>query len=479
MQSEELVLLVNKIKSHKCEMQTVEVKAAEAGCPTRLYNSLSSFSNQDSGGVIVFGLTEERGFATVGVYDAQDLQKKVTEQCKQMEPGVRPLFTVVELEGLTVVSAEIPAADISDRPVFYKGVGRMKGSYIRVGESDEPMSEYEIYSYEAFRKQTRDELRSLKNKELADINKDEIALFLAKLRARKPNLAGLIDQKILALSGIYSGDELTLAGLLLFGLYPQALFPQLCITAVVVPGTQIGEIGEDSERFVDNKKIEGTLSQMIEGALAFVYRNMREKTIIDEKARRADRPEYPVKAIREIVLNAVIHRDYSLHTENSPIRIMMFQDRIEVENPGGLYGRITLSNLGKVGADTRNPYIASNLEIMIDTENRFSGIPTIINEMEKAKLPPPIFETGRGVFKVTLYNKKATPNHAGGETMVERLLAFCETPRTRAELEKFTGFSRYYTMSKAVKPLLESGQLRMTMPEKPRSAKQRFVSIDI
>ncbi len=76
-----------------------------------------------------------------GVYDPQDLQKKVTEQCKQMQPPVRALFTACEIDGVTVVSAEIPGVDIADRPVFYKGVGRIKGSYVRVGESDEPMNE--------------------------------------------------------------------------------------------------------------------------------------------------------------------------------------------------------------------------------------------------------------------------------------------------------------------------------------------------
>jgi len=405
MQQEELITLIHRIKEHKCEMQAVEVKAAEKGCPTRLYNTLSSFSNQDIGGVIVFGLSEEGGFLTNGVYDAQDLQKKVTEQCKQMEPAVRPLFTVASFENKTVVSAEIPGVDIAQRPVFYKGVGRIRGSYIRVGESDELMSEYEIYSYEAFKRKLNDELRVLDKSEFNEVNQSEIILFLAKLRTKKPNLTVLTDEKNLALSGIYYENRLTLAGLLLFGLYPQALFPQFCITAVAVPGTQIGDIGEYEERFLDNKKIEGTLPQMIEGAIAFINRNMKEKTIIDRNGKRADKTEYPVRAIREIILNAVIHRDYSIHTEKSPIRILLFRDRLEVENPGGLYGRITLSSLGKVGADTRNPYIASNLEIMIDTENRFSGIPIIINEMEKAKLPPPVFVNSRGVFKVILYNE--------------------------------------------------------------------------
>ncbi|MCL1873031.1 MAG: putative DNA binding domain-containing protein [Clostridiales bacterium] len=475
MQQDELILLAKKIKEHKCEMQEIEVKAAEKGCPLRLYDTLSSFSNQDSGGVIVFGIAEEKGFDPVGVYDAQDLQKKVTEQCKQMEPVVRPLFTVALDKGKALVSAEIPGADIIERPVFYKGAGRLKGSYIRVGESDEQMSEYEIYSYEAFKRKTNDELQVLAKSEFSEVNQSEIILFLAKLRSKKPNLGELTDQKNLALSGIYSENNLTLAGLILFGLYPQALYPGLCITALVVPGYKIGDIGDDEERFSDNKKIEGTLPQMIDGAIAFIIRNMREKTIIDSNGRRADKTEYPIRAIREVVLNALIHRDYSIHTERSPVRILMFKDRIEVENPGGLYGRITLGNLGKIGADTRNPYIASNLEIMIDTENRFSGIPIIINEMAKAKLPPPVFENKRGVFKVTLYNEEKIKSSGNSDPIAERLLAFCQTPRTRAELEEFTGFSRYYTMSKIVQPLLDSKQLRVTLPDKPKSVKQMYI----
>ena len=89
MQTEDLSKLVAKIQHLQCEMQTIELKAANKGCPTRLYDTLSSFANQDEGGIIVFGLDENKNYAAVGVYDAQDLQKKVTEQCKQMSPMVR------------------------------------------------------------------------------------------------------------------------------------------------------------------------------------------------------------------------------------------------------------------------------------------------------------------------------------------------------------------------------------------------------
>jgi len=136
MQTDDLIALVKRIQTLQCESQTIEVKSAHDGAPTRLYNTLSGFANQDDGGIIVFGLDERLGFQTVGVYDPQDLQKRITEQCKQMEPVIRPLFTVCTIDDLTVVAAEIPSTDADQRPVFYKGVGRIKGSYIRVGESD-------------------------------------------------------------------------------------------------------------------------------------------------------------------------------------------------------------------------------------------------------------------------------------------------------------------------------------------------------
>lgn len=75
MQARELEELVESIRRQKAEGQTVEVKAAHQGCPQKLYDTLSSFSNQDSGGTIVFGLDEKADFALVGVYDLQDLQK--------------------------------------------------------------------------------------------------------------------------------------------------------------------------------------------------------------------------------------------------------------------------------------------------------------------------------------------------------------------------------------------------------------------
>ena len=91
---EELRELAAKVRAQRAEAQFLEVKAAKDGCPKRLYDTLSGFSNQDSGGILIFGLDERAAFRAVGVYDLHDLQKKVTEQCNQMEPPVRAVFTL-------------------------------------------------------------------------------------------------------------------------------------------------------------------------------------------------------------------------------------------------------------------------------------------------------------------------------------------------------------------------------------------------
>lgn len=492
MQTEDLHKLVDKIQRLQCEMQTVELKSANKGCPTRLYDTLSSFANQDEGGIIIFGLDETKGFAVVGVYDAQDLQKKVTEQCNQMSPQVRALFTVCEFGDKLVVSAEIPGLDVAERPCFYRGAGRLRGAYIRVGDADEPMSEYEVYSYDAFRKRIRDDIREAQGARRSFFNEDKLAQFFQAVKKDRKHLAQHVsDEEILELMGITVNGQPTLAGELCFSKYPQGAFPQLCVTAVALPGTQMGEPGLQGERFIDNERITGTIDEMVDEAVDFVNRNSRHSTIIDAKGRRTDRDEYPLKAVREAVLNALVHRDYSIHSENVPVRLELYRDRLEIISSGGLYGKLTIDSLGKVRPDTRNSALANILELMRITENRYSGIPTIYHELKIAQLPPPVFSVRRGEFVVTFTSRVAQmydvpqtmPTGVHEEQAVyaaktltteEKLLQFCSVPRSRQELIDFLGFSRYYTMSKLVQPLLDAKKLALTLPEKPKSSKQRY-----
>lgn len=192
MTTEELKEQLKRIQKMKCETQNLELKTAQKGCPKRLYDTLSSFSNQDDGGIIIFGVDESEDYKEVGVYDPQDLQKKVNEQCLQMEPVVRPLLTVLEKDGRYFVSAEIPGIDIADRPCYYKGSGRLKGSYTRIGDSDEPMTEYEVYSYEAYRKKYQDDIRQVERATLASLSQEALKKYIDLLKEGKPRLARLV-----------------------------------------------------------------------------------------------------------------------------------------------------------------------------------------------------------------------------------------------------------------------------------------------
>ncbi len=482
MTSEEFYELLNQIKKIKCETQTLELKSAGSGCPKRLYDTLSSFSNQDDGGIIVFGIDEQNNYAQSGVYDAQDLLKKVNEQCLQMEPVVRPLMTVVERDSKNFVAAEIPGMDLVERPCYYKGQGRLKGSFTRIGDSDEPMTEYEIYSYEAFRRKYQDDIRSVQRASLSALHKEKLAEYIRKLQTGKPNLSSLPQQEICELMSIVRNGEVTLSAALLFGLYPQAYFPQLCITAVAVPGNELGDVGAIGERFLDNERIEGSIPEMLERALQFVRRNMKTKTIIhSDTGRREDRTDYPMTAVREALINALVHRDYSMHTEGMPIQILMFEDRMEIHNPGGIYGRLRTDQLGKMQPDTRNPVLAAALEVLGITENRYSGIPTIRRAFAEYGMREPEFSSKRGHFAVIFHKETQTRRMANmlqdNSANIYDLLAFCRTPRTRKEICDYLGLSSMsYAIQIYIMPLVEQGLIKLTIPDKPKSPKQLYYS---
>ena len=499
MLAEELKELAEKVHTQRAEAQYIEVKTAKDGCPKRLYDTLSSFSNQDSGGILIFGMDERLGFEAVGVYDLQDLQKKVTEQCNQMEPPVRAVFTFTEFEGVNICSAEIPAVDLSERPCYYKGAGKVKGAYVRVGDADLPMTDYEIYSYEAYRKHVHDDERTVGRVPLSMLDRGRLERFLNDRKTERPQFSLLDEAQMLEMLNVTRSGIPTLAGIMNFCIYPQGIFPQYGITAVVVPGYEIGDVGEDLERFMDNKRICGTIAEMVEEAVGFSKRNMKVKTIIDpDTGKRKDKTEYPLNAVREAVLNALIHRDYSMHTEGTPVQINFFRDRLEIHSPGNLYGRMTVEQLGVARPDLRNPALAVMAESLTEAENRYSGIPTIRKEMADAGLPAPVFENRRNEFVVILYNGTVSYHSRNEQVLVIResalyavnsenreaftgdkdirdLLDFCIQPRLKTEIAEYMGVKTlYYAMKKYVNPLLADGRLAMTIPEKPQSKLQRY-----
>lgn len=480
MTSENLLNLANQVIKSRAEYQYIELKSAREGAPKHLYDSLSSFSNSNEGGIIIFGIDESNGFELCGVYDLQDVQQKITEQCDSMSPKVRPLFSYAEIpkkNGKYLCSIEIPPIDISERPCFYAGKGRLKGSYTRVGTNDEPMTEYEVYSYEAYRKKYQDDIRAIPRVTDGSINRESLTKYLNLLAENKPNLSKLDTEQISELMSITVNGEYSLSATLLFSLYPQAYFPQLCIVATAIPGTEVGQLGDSLERFTDNRRIEGTIPEMLDEALVFLRKNLKIKTIIDPvSGKRQDTFEYPITSVRELLINALVHRDYSIHTEGMPVQLQIFSDRIEITNPGGLYGRLSIDQLGKVQPDTRNPVLATMLETLRITENRYSGIPTVLREMQEYGLPMPRFESCHGTFKATLFGKQSVNITAKNDT--HDILTFCLIPRTRKEIANFLGIkSQAYAISAYVTPLVKENKISLSIPSKPKSPEQKYTTV--
>lgn len=326
-------------------------------------------------------------------------------------------------------------------------------------------------------KHVHDDERVIDKGNISFLNKDKLDAYILEKKLERPQFSKLEEKQIYELLSITKDGIPTLAAVMNFGIYPQGIYPQLAITAITVSGTEIGDLGSEGERFVDNKRIEGTISEMVEGALLFCKRNMKVKTIIDEATGlRKDRTEYPINAVREAILNAVIHRDYSVHTEGTPIQIDFFSDRLEIHSPGNLYGRMTVDQLGIAKPDLRNPVLAVMAESLTKAENRYSGIPTIRREMKEYSLPEPVFENRRNEFVVILYNEskdQKTEIETNGEEAV--LLEYCKKPRSREEIKRFLKLKTWnYVFKRWINPLLEKGKMQLMIPEKPKSKQQKY-----
>ncbi|MCP4231647.1 MAG: transcriptional regulator, partial [bacterium] len=241
---EDLRRLIYEVQSRQSELDSVEVKAARRGTPKRIYEPLSAFANRTGGGVILFGLDESSDFSIVGVGDAHRLQEEITHLASDnMEPALRPQFVLDEIEDETVVAAEIDEVTATQKPCYYKTAGLSKGAYLRVGNTNRRMTEYEVFGYLSSQGQPADDNEIVKEATLNDLDDQLLEDYVLRLRRLRPR-AGYLEgsrQEILSRLHAISSDNgvlrPTLSGLLMFGKYPQEFFPQLMVTFVQYFGT--------------------------------------------------------------------------------------------------------------------------------------------------------------------------------------------------------------------------------------------------
>lgn len=202
-----------------------------------------------------------------------------------------------------------------------------------------------------------------------------------------------INDVILRNLNILRDDKMTLAGLLFFAKDPQRYRPAFCIKAIHFFGNSIG--GTD---YRSSKDIEGTLPELFEGGMNFLTSNLN--SIQDgQNFNSVGKLEISEIALEEILQNALVHRDYS---KNSPIRIMIFDDRVEIVSPGALPNSLTIENIKMGNAVVRNNIIVSYCSKLMKYRGFGSGITRIMENQPNVEF---INDVEGEQFKVIIYRE--------------------------------------------------------------------------
>jgi ATP-dependent DNA helicase RecG len=381
----------------------------------------------------------------VGVGNPRKLQEDMSGLAAQMEPPLRPSFSVEVIEGGTIVAVEVPEISYDQKPCYHRPHRLQEGSFIRVGNSTRRMSDYEIFSFISSRSQPMFDEEPILRATLQNLDRAKLEEYLVRRKEARPNAPYWnlpFEQILKQLQIVVEVDGIqhpTLAGLLMFGVYPQIFELQLFIAYLQYYGTTTTEEAPSGERFLDNRKFEGTIKEIIDDAVAYVMASMRKGSFI-RGVYRQDIYEYPEVALREAIVNAVAHRDYSQFVRGSHIQVRMFADRLEVENPGGLYGRVTIDKLQE-GQSTRNRLLMHLMEDIHLVENRGSGIDAMLDAMQNRGLPAPVFEDRRTAFLVKFYQVK--PGSLALSDAELKVLAYTKEHGSirRAEAEKLLAIS--------------------------------------
>jgi ATP-dependent DNA helicase RecG len=270
----------------------------------------------------------------------------------------------------------------------------------------------------------------------------------------------------------------TNAAIILFGNDPQYFLHGCYVQYVHFAGKDRGS------EIVNERQIKGSLCKMLPQLENFVrdavvtarpvsISMLREKTLLN----------YPDLALRELLMNACMHRDYQ---SNMPIRLYQYEDRIEILNAGGLYGEARPENFPTVN-DYRNPIVAEAMRGLkyVNMFNR--GIQRVKNLLKENGNPEPIFTVDKiTAFEVTVRpslslnlvtsEEKVTKSVTKLTETVNDIIAFCSTPRSMTEIMEHIGLKhRYNVKHRYIDPLIDSGVLMMTIPDKPNSRNQKYI----
>lgn len=392
--------LIGELQALGTDHQRLEAKRSRSAIPKDLWKAISAFSNTQGqgGGTILLGVDESRGFKVTGVDDVAVIQDSVRTMAQGMVPRPELAIHAHSLDGMNVIEVYVPEVADSDKPCFQGKTGRQDGAFKRVGDSNERLNEAELRALDLIKRPARNDELPVDGSSIEDLDDELVRSFLSQRRSHHERYASMGDDEVLRRSHVLTDDgRATLAGLIAMGEEPGYFHPGLKVQFVAWATDRPGASDDSGVRYIDNPPMfDGPLPQVFRQVLGRLKTNLRTGSRIDTF--RTNVPEYPDVALREALVNALVHRELHLTALNSHVTVSVFPDRIEIMNPGGLY-QVGLDEDGRpAGRSTRNPRLMEILEHLplspdegMMVENRGGGIPAIVEEIRKAGLHQPQF----------------------------------------------------------------------------------------
>ena len=339
---------------------------------------LIAFSNS-KGGMLLFGVEDKTGDITGLDYEA--LQKTSNALSTIANELVKPTV---------YITTEVITIDVSDdekKSVLVvhvdEGVGkpykdRNGAMWIKQGADKRRITDNneQIRLFQQSGSLYVDEM-IIPNTSEADVDKEKVEKYLKAIQKADSEEKVEINEKLLTNLNILKDSKMTLGGLEFFANNPQKYRPAFCIKAISFIGNSIG-----GSSYRDSKDIEGTIPDMFDQAMGFLTANLRSVQV-EQNFNTVGVLEISKIALEELVQNALTHRDYS---KNSPIRIMIFDDRVEIVSPGSLPNSLTIENIKMGNAVVRNNLMVSYCSKLMNYRGFGSGITRALENQPNIEL---------------------------------------------------------------------------------------------
>lgn len=391
MRPEEVETRIKAGEDGRTEFKSVDKSPSGLLDSQDVAREICAFANSGGGDIFV-GVEDDGRLTGVGDAVAADkLDQQVANACKDiLHPPILCQRLRVYVRGVLISVIRVPAFR-PDRPFrsghrYYVRDGAVTREARREELATLLTSAAHSYFDESEIAESSDEdmdelaLREFFRTAYPDVPRDSYKRYMAALKIKSPD------------------DKLTVLGMLLFGREPQKFLLDARVTAIRFPGVQIG--GD----FLDRREIGGRLLDQFRQSIEFIEGHLSAASHIEGATRRE--AGIPREIIREAIQNALAHRDYQAASQ---VRIFVFDDRVEIVNPGELLNRLTLDGI-RLGGITqrRNPYLATVLARFQHRENAGIGVPEMIRRMHDQGLPEPEFVVADGHFRVILRTDAVT-----------------------------------------------------------------------